>query len=66
MAQLKTKVKCNKNLFHRDGTKSFTKGNEYEGNICNVIENLIVTNDQGEPHKISEWAKHFTKLKSGY
>lgn len=62
MAQLKTIVKCKKNLFHRDGTQSFTKGQEYEGNICNVLENLTVTNDQGEQHRLSGWAKHFKNI----
>lgn len=64
---MKTRVKCKKDLYHNDGTKSFTKGQEYEGNICNVLENLTVKNDQGEDHKIgSSWSKHFTKLRSGY
>ncbi len=40
--ELKTTVKCNKTLFHEDGSESFTKGNEYSGHICNVMENLIV------------------------
>lgn len=61
--ELKTTVKCNKTLFHADGTESFTKGNEYSGHICNVIENLIVTNNQGEQHKIGPWAKYFKKIK---
>jgi len=62
MAQLKTRVKCKKDLFHSDGSKSFTKGEVYEGNICNVLENLRVENDQGEPHKIGNWSKHFTNI----
>ena len=57
--ELKTTVKCNKTLFHEDGSESFTKGNEYSGHICNAIENLIVINNQGELHKIGHWAKHF-------
>jgi len=59
---MKTRVKCNKNLVHRDGTQSFTKGLIYEGNICNVLENLKVINNQGEPHSLSNWAKHFKKI----
>jgi len=59
---MKTIVKCNKNLFHADGTQSFTKGQTYEGNICNVLENLTVTNDQGEPHKLGNWSKHFINI----
>jgi hypothetical protein len=63
MSQLKTTVKCAKDLFHADGSKSFSKGQTYEGNICNVTENLTVTNDQGEPHRIgSQWAKHFKNI----
>jgi hypothetical protein len=61
--ELKTIVKCNKSLKHSDGTESFTKGNEYSGRICNVIANLTVTNNQGQPHRIGEkWAKHFTNI----
>lgn len=64
MSELKTKVKCNKDLFHNDGTKSFTQGFQYQGNICNVIENLTVINDQGEPHKIGwSWSKYFKIVK---
>lgn len=60
----KTIVKCNKTLFHADGTESFTKGNEYSGHMCNVIANLTVTNNQGQLHIIGEnWAKYFTKVK---
>jgi hypothetical protein len=60
---LKTRVKCNKNLVHSDGTQSFTKGQIYEGNICNVLENLRVTNNQNEPHVLSMWHKHFKVIK---
>jgi len=60
--ELKTTVKCNKTLFHNDGTESFTKGYEYYGRICNVIENLTVKNNQGEEHRIGPWAKHFTNI----
>jgi len=59
---MKTIVKCNKTLNYPDGTTSFTKGNTYEGNICNVLENLTVTNNQGELHKLGCWAKHFTNI----
>lgn len=62
MIQLRTTVKCNKTLKHRDGTTSFIKGNTYSGRICNVIENLTVTDEQGDPHVIGEWAKHFTNI----
>lgn len=61
MAQLKTKVKCNKTLFDRDG-QVFTKGQEYQGNICNVLENLEVTNDLGQPHRLGNWCVHFTNI----
>jgi len=57
-----TTVKCKKTLTHYDGTISFVKGNNYTGNICNVLENLHVTNEQGEPHKLGNWAKHFKKV----
>lgn len=61
--ELKTTVKCNKTLKHADGTEFFTKGEIYSGRICNVIENLTVTNNQGEQHRIgSLWAKHFTNI----
>lgn len=61
---LKTTVKCNKTLFHKDGSESFTKGKEYSGHMYNVIANMTVTNNQGELHIIGDnWAKHFTKVK---
>lgn len=57
-----TKVKCNKTLKHGDGTESFTKGQIYEGRICNVLENLEVKNNQGQPHRLGAWSKHFTNI----
>jgi len=59
---MKTTIKCKKTLFHTDGSESFTKGKEYSGHICNVLENLMVTNNQGETHKLGIWAKHFTNI----
>jgi hypothetical protein len=59
-----TKVKCKKDLYHLDGTKSFSKGFEYEGNTPNIMENLTLTNDQGERHSIGfQWVKHFKIVK---
>lgn len=58
---LETTVKCNKNLSDNDG-QQFTKGNIYKGRICNVLENLQVTNDSGEPHILGLWAKHFKNV----
>ncbi len=65
MSHLNTKVKCNKTLHDHDG-QVFTKGKEYEGRICNVLENLKVTNDLRQEHKLGNWSKHFTQLRSGY
>lgn len=59
---METIVKCKKNLYHADGSKSFTKGQIYTGRICNMLENLTVTNNQGEPHKLGCWAKHFKNI----
>ena len=60
---MKTTVKCNKTLkYPSDNSISFIKGNTYEGNICNVLENLTVINEQGEPHILGTWAKHFTNI----
>lgn len=59
---LQTTVLCNKTLRHKDGTKSFIKGNTYTGRICNVLENLTVKNEQGESHSLGCWAKHFTNI----
>jgi hypothetical protein len=59
---LQTTVKCNKTLKHADGSTSFIKGNTYTGNICNVLENLKVKNEQGEDHCLGHWAKHFTNI----
>lgn len=58
---LKTIVKCNKNLSDLDG-QQFTKGETYEGHICNVLENLTVTNDNGEKHILGNWSKFFTNI----
>ncbi len=62
-----TTIKCNKDLYHGDGTKSFTKGQEYTVShpVYDQIDilNATTTNDQGEPHKISLWYKHFKILK---
>jgi hypothetical protein len=61
MAQLKTRVKCKKDYRDRDG-QCFTKGKEYEGNICNVLENLQVTNDLGQDHVLGNLVKYFKKI----
>lgn len=66
MTQLITVVKCDKTLVHSDGTTSFTKGQIYSGNICNVLENLKVKNDLGQDHKLGNWSKHFTKISKLY
>ena len=61
--ELKTVVVCNKTLVHADGSTYFTKGKEYSGRICNIMENLTVTNDQGNSHRIGNWDKHFKFLR---
>jgi len=61
MAQLTTKVKCKKTLHDQDG-QVFTKGETYEGNICNVLENLKVINDLGQEHRLGNWSKHFKNV----
>ena len=48
--ELKTTVKCNKTLKHDNGEISFIKGNTYSGRICNILENLKVTDEQGDDH----------------
>jgi hypothetical protein len=65
MEQLKTKVKCNKTLRDKDG-QVFTKGNIYEGDICNVLENLRVINDLGQEHILGNWSNHFEKIQTKY
>ena len=60
--ELKTTVKCNKTLKHDNGETSFIKGNTYSGRICNMLENLTVTDEQGDDHKLGIWAKHFTNI----
>ena len=60
---MKTTVKCLKTLKHPQSQKpDFIKGNTYEGNICNVLENLTVTNDNKEPHRLGGWAKYFKNI----
>lgn len=61
MAPLTTKVKCKKDYFDKDG-QCFTKGKEYEGRICNVLENLRVKNDLGQDHVLGNLVKHFKKI----
>ena len=61
MAQLKTKVECTKNYRDKDG-QCFTKGKVYEGNICNVLENLQVKNDLGQDHILGDLSKYFKKI----
>lgn len=58
MSNLKTTVRCQKNIFDKDG-QVFTKGKEYSGNICNVLENLTVINDLGQKHALGNYSKHF-------
>lgn len=63
---MNTRIKATKDLYHGDGTRSFTKGNEYiVRNVSQPYELIeaTATNDQGEPHKISLWYKHFKILK---
>ncbi len=62
MAAIQTKVKCKKDLIHSDGSQCFTKGKTYQGNICNILENLTVTNNNGEKHRLGNWSKHFTNI----
>lgn len=62
-----TRIKATKDLYHGDGTRSFTKGEEYTvskdvSQPYELIEASAV-NDQGESHKISLWYKHFKILK---
>lgn len=60
---LTTTVKCNKTLKHPNSpSPDFIKGNTYTGRICNVLENLTVTNEHGEPHILGIWSKHFTNI----
>jgi hypothetical protein len=63
---METEVKCNKTLFHSDGSESFTKGMLYSGRDSNSLYDMKVINNQGEPHTLSTWAKHFTVKKKGY
>jgi hypothetical protein len=55
-----------KDCWYSKTERSFTKGENYHGNQCNVIENLTVTNDQGERHRIGNWAKNFKNVSPGY
>lgn len=61
-SEFKTTVKCNKTLKHNDGTISFIKGKTYSGQICNMLENLKVINEQNEEHRLGCWSKHFKNV----
>lgn len=65
MAQQKTIVICNKTLYDHDG-QVFTEGQEYIGNICNVMKNLKVINNFGQEHRIGNWEKHFKNITPGF
>lgn len=65
MADLTTTVKCTRTLYDKDG-QVFTKGNHYSGRICNVLENLTVTNDLGQQHMLGNYKKYFKKIEQKY
>lgn len=59
-----TTIKARIDLFHDDGTRSFTKGKEYTTDkqvfLNSSLMDCITHNDQGRQHRISVWCKHFT------
>lgn len=60
--QLMTTVRCKKDLVNDRGIRDFTKGKEYTGQICNILESLVVNDDWNVAHRLGNWAKHFTDV----
>lgn len=64
---MKTTIKAKKDLFHGDGSKSFTKGQTYIVNrdISNpaALMECQTRNDQDEPHIIGSFWRDFTIVK---
>ncbi len=58
------RVKCNKDLMHGDGSKSFSKGQIYQSPYAtNLSEDTTLINDQKQPHRIGwGWLTHFKQL----
>lgn len=63
-----TGLRCTKDCYHSDGSRSFTKGEYYEtGKVIHNKASLIdavTTNDQGESHIIGTFWRHFRVLKT--
>lgn len=60
------KILAKKNLYHNDGTLSFTNGQEYEVPTVKSQHELIdcySINNQGERHQIGMWYKYFKIIK---
>ncbi len=57
------RVICNKTLKHSDKTTSFNKGSLYVSNYATELsESTILVNNQGQPHRLSLWFKHFRQV----
>jgi hypothetical protein len=60
---MKKAIICTKDLWHgdKDGPKtlSFTKGQTYYMTTEKLVENTHATNNQGEPHRLGLWYRHF-------
>ena len=63
-----TIIKCKKDLYHNDGTKSFSKGCDYvvDKDIYqeSSLMDLRIVNDQMESHIISSWWREFKIVKT--
>lgn len=57
------KVIAKKDLFHpMNNSPAFKKGNEYSPRnkwVTAFTSNTILTNEQGEPHMVGSFFKHF-------
>lgn len=56
------KIKCKKDLVNDCGHKDFSKGKVYETNSYEINENTkVISDDEGMPHTLGTWYKHFKK-----
>lgn len=55
-------VRCTKDLYMKDGPRSFTKGRHYIAYRLG-LDGGVEADDQGERHGFGLWHKHFKVVK---
>jgi hypothetical protein len=60
------KFKCNKTLLMENGKHMgkpcFVEGNEYVQCVANEVNCVTLTDENGGPHTLGGWIKHFTEI----